>query len=157
MKTALDFGKQTNTEKFSKETIAKITETYKAQIEEITAFNKKSFEAVSTKFTATNEAWWTPTAEKFKKDLDAAVETSKEKLNETISWYNKIATPTPESNKEFFNKLNTQINAGLAENQKLWSEYMNTYATKFSEVKTPADFLKNTWSTTSKKKEEATA
>lgn len=158
MKTAMEFGKQSDTEKFSNETLTKIADAYKTQIEDITSFNKKSFETITKQFTTTtNEAWWTTSSEKFKTELEKTVESSKEKVKETIDWYNKLSTPTLDTNKELFDKLNKQINTGLTDNQKLWSEYMNAYSAKFSEVKTPADFLKETWTATSKKKQTATS
>lgn len=159
MKTAWEYGKQTDAEKFSKETLTKIADAYKTQLEDITSFNKKSFETLSKQFaTSTTEAWWTSSSEKFKTELEKTVATSKEKVKETIDWYNKLVTPSLDTNKELFEKLNSQINTGLTENQKLWSDYMNSYSAKFSDVKTPADFLKETWNTTtSKKKTAATA
>ena len=48
MKTAMDFGKQATSETFSKDSTSKIVESYKKQVEEITAFNKKSFESLNS-------------------------------------------------------------------------------------------------------------
>ncbi len=145
MKTAWEFGKQTSSENYSKETIAKAVDAYKKQIEEITAFNKKSFDTISKQFA--NTTTWTPWAEKFKKEFETTVETSKGKMKEIVDTYNKLTTPSVEANKELFNKLNKQIDTGVNENLKLWSEFTNAYATKYADVKNPADY------TTTKKKQ----
>ncbi|MES2591451.1 MAG: hypothetical protein V4608_06170 [Bacteroidota bacterium] len=151
LKTAMEFGKQADSEKFSKETMTKIIESYKTQVEEITAFNKKSFEAI-TKQVDTTKTSFTPLAEKFKKEFETTLTASKAKAQEIIDTYSKQAAPSVEVNKEIFNKLNKQMNASVTDNLKLWSEFMNEYSTKASETKDAAAFFKAP-SFNSKKKE----
>lgn len=146
MKTAWEFGKQTETNSYSKEAVTKIVEAYKKQVEEIATFNKTSFETLNKQFADTTT--WTPWAEKFKKEFEASVETSKEKVKEIVDNYNKIAAPSVEANKELFNKLNNQITASVNENLKQWSEFTNAYTTKFADVKNTTE----TFKTTAKKK-----
>lgn len=148
MKTAWEFGKQTENNTYSKETVSKIVDAYKKQVEEIAVFNKQSFETLNKQFADTTT--WTPWAEKFKQEFEASVATSKGKVKEIVDNYNKIATPSVEANKELFNKLNNQITASVNENLKQWSEFTNAYTTKFADVKNPADVFK----TTAKKKAE---
>lgn len=155
MKTAWEFGKQTETNPTSKETVSKIVDAYKKQVEEIAVFNKQSFETLNKQFADTTT--WTPWVEKFKKEFETSVETSKGKVKEIVDNYNKIATPSVETNKELFNKLNNQITASVNENLKQWSEFTNAYTTKFADVKTPADVWKTEETNTATKKKTATA
>jgi hypothetical protein len=154
MKTATEFGKQTSTETFSKETMTKIIDTYKKQVEEITTFNKKSFETITKQFDLTNTTTpFTTYAEKFKKEFEANVETSKEKVQTIVDSYKKIATPSTEANKELFNKLNTEINTSVNSNLKIWSDLLNTYSAKGFETPNMTEFFKtasNGGSTTKK-------
>jgi hypothetical protein len=158
MKSAWEFGKQTETNS-SKEAITKIVDAYKKQVEEIAVFNQQSFETLNKQFADTTT--WTPWAEKFKKEFETSVETSKVKVKEIVDAYNKIATPSVESNKELFNNLNKQITASVNENLKQWSEFTNAYTTKFADVKNPVDFFKattaETTTTTATKKKTANA
>ena len=98
MKTAMDFGKQATSETFSKDSTSKIVESYKKQVEEITAFNKKSFESLTKQFDTTNTttAEWT---EKWKNEFETTVATSKEKIQSIVDSYTKLATPSFESKK----------------------------------------------------------
>lgn len=155
MKTAWEFGKQAETNTYSKETVSKIVEAYKKQVEEISTFNKTSFETLNKQFSDTTA--WTPWAEKFKKEFEASVEASKGKVKEIVDNYNKIATPSVDANKELFNKLNNQITASVNENLKQWSEFTNAYTTKFADVKNPADVWKTTETNTATKKKTAAA
>lgn len=142
MKTAMDFGKQASSETFSKDSTAKIVESYKKQVEEITAYNKKSFEALTKQFdsTKTTTAEWT---EKWKKEFETTVATSKEKIQSIVDTYTKVATPSVETNKELFNKLNDQMNTNFNANLKFWSDLTNAYNTKGFETKNVVDFFKN--------------
>lgn len=158
MKSAWEFGKQTENTS-SNEAISKIVDAYKKQVEEIAVFNKQSFETLNKQFADTTT--WTPWAEKFKKEFETSVETSKVKVKEIVDAYNKIASPSVDSNKELFNNLNKQITASVNENLKQWSEFTNAYTTKFADVKTPADFFKTaeteTATATATKKKTANA
>lgn len=142
LKTAWEFGQQAETEKYTKEAMTKIADAYKKQIEEISAYNKKSFEKINTQF-AGNETWSTWT-EKFKTEFENTVETSKTKVKEIVETYNKVSNPTVESNKEFFNTLNTQLTSSVNENIKLWSEFTNAYTAKFNEAKNTTEFFNTT-------------
>jgi len=156
MKTAMEFGKQASTETFSKEKVATIIESYKKQVEEITAFNKKSFDNISKQFEATKTSF-TPLAEKFKKEFESTIATSKEKIQSIIDSYSKLANPSAKTNNEVFNKLNEQMNTNFNANLKFWSELMNAYSTKKFDTKNVADLFKtnvfNGSNGTSKKQE----
>lgn len=157
MKTAMEFGKQ-GSETFSKEKVATIIESYKKQVEEITAFNKKSFDSMSKQFEATKTSF-TPLAEKFKKEFEATLLASKEKIQTIIDSYSKLANPSVKTNNEVFNKLNEQMNANFNTNLKFWSELMNAYSTKKFDTKNVADLFKTnafTGSNGSQKKHEST-
>lgn len=142
LKTAMDFGKQAGSETFSKESTTKIIESYKKQVEEITAFNKKTFESLTAQFDATKTSS-AELAEKFKKEFDATVAASKEKIQSIIDSYSKVAKPTVETNKELFNKLNDQMNANFNTNLKFWSDLTSAYGAKSFDTKNVADFFKN--------------
>jgi len=158
MKTAMEFGKQNGSETFSKEKVATIIESYKKQVEEIIAFNKKSFDNITKQFETTKTSF-TPLAEKFKKEFESTIASSKEKIQSIIDSYSKIANPSVEANKDIFNKLKDQMNANFNTNLKFWSELTNAYGTKNFETKNVADFFKNnafTGSNGSSKKQEST-
>lgn len=140
IKTAMDFGKQTSSETFSKEKMTSIIESYKKQAEEITSWNKKSFETFTKQFDTT-KASLTPWTEKFKNEFEANVQSSKEKTKSIVDSYKKLATPSIEANKELFNKLNSQITDSVNANLKLWSELMSKYGTKGFETKNVSDFF----------------
>ncbi len=141
MKTAMEFGKQTGADAFSKDKIATIVESYKKQVEEITALNKKSFDSITKQYDAA-KASFAPMAEKFKKEFDATMGTSKAKIQEIIDSYSKITKPSIEANKEMFSKLNKQMGASVSDNLKLWSDFMSAYTTKNSEAKNITDLFK---------------
>jgi hypothetical protein len=149
MKTAWEFGKQTQTDTYSKETVSKIVDAYKKQVEEISTFNKNSFETLNKQFADTTT--WTPWAEKFKKEFEASVETSKGKVKEIVDTYNKIATPSVEANKELFNKLNKQITSSVNDNLKQWSEFTSAYTEKFKNAEAPTEFFTTATAATKKK------
>jgi hypothetical protein len=158
MKTAVEFGKQAGADTFSKEKTAAIIDSYKKQVEEITAFNKNSFDSITKQFELTKTSF-APWAEKFKKEFEAAIASSKEKIQSIIDSYSKVANPSVQTNKEVFNKLNEQINANFNANLKFWSELTNAYNTKKFDTKNVADFFKtNAWTGsngTQKKQETA--
>jgi ribosomal protein S17E len=142
MKTAMDFGKQASSDTFSKESTTKIIESYKKQVEEIVAFNKKSFETWTKQFDTT-KASSAELAEKFKKEFESTAASSKEKIQSIIDSYSKVAKPTVETSKEMFDKLNSQMNDNFNTNLKFWSELTNAYSTKNFETKNVAEFFKN--------------
>lgn len=156
--TVWDFTKQTGADNYSTETVAKVIDTYKKQIEEISSFNKKTFETLNKQFADTTAytTVWTPWVEKFQKEFEASVETSKSKVKDIVDNYSKIATPSFEVNKELFNKLNQQVTTSVNENLKQWNEFTKSYTEKFKDVKNPTDFFKTTTpatTTTTKKKQ----
>ncbi len=126
MKTAADFGKQASSENFSKETASKLIETYKKQAEEIAAWNKKSFETLTSQFETTKTSY-TPFVEKYKKEYEATFVKSKDKVQSIVDTYSKFANPSVESNKELFSKLNSQMNDNFNTNLKFWSDLTSEY------------------------------
>lgn len=158
MKTALEFGKQAGAETFSKEKVATIIESYKKQVEEITAFNKKSFDSIAKQFETTKTSF-APWAEKFKTEFETTIASSKEKLQSIIDSYSKVSTPSAQNNKEVFNKINEQMNANFNASLKFWSELTNAYSTKNFDAKNVTDFFKTnvfTGSNGTQKKQEST-
>lgn len=154
MQTVWEFSKEANTETYSKETIAKVIDTYKKQLEQISTFNKGTFETLNKQFANTaNWSTWTAWAEKFEKEFETSVATSKEKVKEIVDSYTKLNTPSYEVSKDFFNKLNQQVTSSVNENVKQWSEFTKSYTEKFKDVKNPTEFFKPTTTTTSKKKQ----
>lgn len=157
MKTATEFGKQAGSETFSKGTTDKIIESYKKQAEDITAWNKKSFDMITKQFETTKTSY-SPWAEKFKKEFEASVASSKTNIQSIIDTYSKLTNPSVETNKNLFNKLNNQMNANINANLKFWSELTSEYSDKSSEIaKSTAEFLKKSTlkNDDSKKKQES--
>ncbi len=157
MKTAMDFGKQAETAASAKETVKQIFDSYSKQMETITAANQKSFESITKQFDTTKTTF-APLAEKFKKELETNVIASKEKMEAIIDTYKKIVTPTLESNKELFSKLNTQMNTSVNTNLKFWSDLIAEYTAKTTETtKKTTDFLKTEAANFTKKTQTAKA
>ena len=70
----------------------------------------------------------------------------------------KIVTPTLESNKELFSKLNTQMNTSVNTNLKFWSDLIAEYTAKTTETtKKTTDFLKTEAANFTKKTQTAKA
>lgn len=161
LNTVWEYTKQTGTENYTNETVAKVIDTYKKQIEEIASFNKTTFETLNKQFANTTvyNTVWTPWVEKFQKEFETSVATSKQKVTEIVDTYKKVATPSFETNKELFGKLNQQVTESVNNNLKQWNEFTKSYTEKFKDVKTPTDFFKTTTTpattttTTTKKKQ----
>ena len=123
MKPITEFPKFSDKDVLTNE-INKQVETLNKQVADLTIVNQINFDAILKQFETTAKSF-TPLTEQFKKEIEKAVESSKETTQTIINSYSTFTAPFIEANKETFEKLNDQIKTGMNDNIKFWSDLMN--------------------------------
>lgn len=127
IKTATDFGKKKSSENLSKEMGREVIEEYKKQAEEINAWNKKSFETLTSQFEKSGKSN-SLFLEGYKRDYETMVVKSKDKFQSIIdTWSESKTANSVESNRELWSKLNSQMNDNFNTNLKFWSDLTTEY------------------------------
>jgi hypothetical protein len=152
LKPTTEFAKFANQETLTNE-MKKQVESFNQQVADLTIVNQTNFDTILKQVETTTKSF-TPLAEQYKKEMEAAVASSKEIMQTIVDTYTAFATPAVEANKETFEKLNEQIKTGINANIKFWSDLMNVTApstAKVTETKIDSGLLKISVSANNKK------
>lgn len=143
LKPVTELPKFSDKEALSKE-MKKQFEDLNKKVSDLTVLNQANLDTIIKQFETATKSF-TPLTEKFKKELETAVVSSKETMQSIIDSYSDFAAPSIEANKEAFEKLNDQIKTSVNANIKFWSDLMNPTTpptAKTSEAKVDSGLLK---------------
>lgn len=123
MKSMMEFGKQTESIKYSEEMLKTITDTFNKQVDVILDLNTQSFDVLKKQF-ETSKIEFSPLFETSKKEFEANIASSKKIMKEMIGSYTKLNEPTIEAQQKLIDELTKKMSTLTSNNVKFWSVLM---------------------------------
>ncbi len=136
--------------------VKKQFETFNQQVADLAIVNQANLDTLLQQFETTAKSF-TPINEQLKKEIENAVESSKETVQKIIDSSSSFTAPSAELTKETFEKLNDRIKIGIDANIKFWSDLMNPTSsakpktTETTETKVDSGLFKMSANSTGKK------
>lgn len=122
-----EFSTQANSSLFVKESMEKLIDYYKKQIEMMTAFNQNAIGAFM-KETEISNAFMKPFSENLRNEFGLTTQLVNEGFKDMIANFTNMSNPSYGTSQKFVGDMTNQIQAAFKNSIGLWAEILNNYS-----------------------------
>lgn len=130
-----DFSTQATSTFFVKESMEKLIDYYRKQIEMMTTFNQNAITAFMKESEISN-AFMKPFSENLRNEFGLTTQLVSEGFKDMISNFSNVSNPSFGTNQKFVGDMTNQIQAAFKNSIGLWAEILNNYSTANTNGKT---------------------
>lgn len=124
-----EFSNQATSVFFVKESMEKLIDFYKKQVEMITAFNQNAMDAFM-KETEISNMFMKPFTQNLKNEFGLTAQLFNEGFKDMMASFNNLSNPSMDTNRKFAGDIAEQMQTVFKNSIGLWSEILNNYVTK---------------------------